>query len=275
MIISAAIISKNRDIFCSNHLPYEVKIDVSKHAHNFLYSLSIQDDDVDLPYIETTNLRYIYKQTDDLYWLLVTKLDSDMLSDINILGKFVCTVMEYGSSETNSTTLTDEQRELFYRHIWRPWDDTSACSFCNCHCNSPERWERELLTRLQFLIGIRDGNVGDTDVIYFNSLIAECWSISAKFSPNWNQIGKKSEFDSETESTCSDNSISSISEEKLIDGCRLKCRLEDLRIELDRLQDPYLRLFAKRDLLIEDCETGPFSTAPSLKALERDEESDF
>lgn len=279
MIVSVAILSKNGNIFCSNHLPYQVKADISKHANNFLYSLSVEDDETELPYIETTTLRYIYKQTEDLYWLLVTKPESDMFTDIHLLGKFVCTIMEYGSSDTNSMTLTDEQRELFYRHIWRPWDEGSQCPFCSCHCNSPGLWEREFDSRLQFLISIRDGHVGEDDINYFTGLIAESWAISAKLSPKWNSDTIADEFTSDSDSVCSNETRNSISEEAVIDGCRLKCRLEDLRLEVVRIQDPYLRLFARRDLLDDTCysQNNQVSSAPTFKELDSDGqcESDF
>lgn len=280
MIISSAIVSKNGDIFCSNFLPCELKSDISRHANNFLYALSIEDDETELPYIETTNLRYIYKQTGDLYWLLVTKIESDMFNDIHLLGKFVCTIMEYGSTETNSTTLTDEQRELFYRHIWRPWDDYTTCPSCNCNSNSisPGLWEREFESRLQYLTRIRDGDVDENEVSYVSGLIAEAWAISAKLSPKWMSPDKHEEF-SDSDSACSDETNNqSISEETLIDGCRMKCRLEDIKIELGRLQDPYLCLFARRDLLIgSSYDDNHIGSAPTFKELECDRkcESEF
>lgn len=275
MILIAAIISKDKKLFCSNYLPHEVKLDISKHADDFIYSLSIQDDDVELPYIETRDLRYIYKQTGDLYWLLVTRPESDMLADINLLGRFVCTIMEYGSSETNSSTLTDEQQDLFYRHIWRPWDDDSHCPLCGSYCSSPIKWERDLEGRLQFLTGIRDGNLDESDVNYFNSLITESWAVSAKFLTKWQYHQKRNDFSSDTDSICSSKSCNSISEESVIEGCRLKCRLEDLRIELARIQDPYLRLFARRDILSGVDQDNPISSAPVLKELELDDQSEF
>lgn len=253
MIVSAAILSKKGDIFSSDNLPHKLLADVSKHAKDFLYAISIQDDEIELPYIETTSVRYIYKQTDDLYWLLVTKPESEMFIDINLLGRFVCTIMEYGSTETNSTTLTDEQRELFYRHIWRPWDG-SNCSVCTCSCNSnsPVVWQREFESRLQFLISIRDGHVDDDDVTYFNRLISEAWVVSTRLSPD--------EFGSDDDSVCSKMSIG---EETLIDCCKFKCRLEDIRLETLRIQDPYLRLFARRDLLVGSHFNYQISSAPS------------
>lgn len=273
MIVSAAIVSENGDMFYSNQLPAELKSDITKHASNFLYSIRFQDEDVELPYIETTNLRYIYKQTGDLYWLLVTRTESDFFTDIHILGKFVCTIMEYGASETTSTTLTQEQRELFFTHIWRPWDEGGRCPFCSCHCNSPDRWEQEFESRLQFLISIRNGDIDDNDANYVKGLVAEAWSLSIKLSPRWNNPAEPDEFISESDSVCSTESRSqSIGEESVIDGCRMKCRLEDIRIELTRIQDPYLRLFAKRDLLIGSTfdQNNQFSSAPSYKEMDSD-----
>lgn len=277
MIISAAIVSEKGDVFCSNFLPCELKSDISKHANNFLYALSIEDGDIELPYIETSDLRYIYKQTGDLYWLLVTKTESEMFNDIHLLGKFVCTIMEYGSTETNSATLTDEQRELFYRHIWRPWDEGAQCPCCNCHCTSPGTWEREFESRLQYLIRTRDGDVDENDSSYFSGLISEAWAISAKLSPKWNSVNRQNDF-SDTDSACSDESKNqSISEETVIDGCRLKCRLEDIRIELGRIQDPYLCLFSRRDLLIGSAYNQDIGSAPTFKELDctRQCDSDF
>lgn len=272
MIVSAAIVSKNGDLFCSDFLPYELRVDISKHANNFLYALKIEGDETEFPYIETTNLRYIYKQTDDLYWLMVTRPESEMFNDINLLGRFVCTIMEYGSSDTNSSTLTDEQRDLFFRHIWRPWDEGSQCPFCAGCCNSPGTWDREFDSRLQFLISIRDGHIDDSDANYFGGLIAEAWQVSSKLIPRWSH--KNHEDSTDTDSVCSTASLSnqSISEEILIDGCRMKCRLEDIRIELSRLQDPYLRLFAKRNLLVGSHfnQNNQISSAPSMNEFDSD-----
>lgn len=272
MIISAAILSKKGDVFCSNYLPTELKNDIKQHASKFLYAISIEDDDIELPYIETTNQRYIYKQSGDLYWLLVTKTESDMFNDIELLGRFVFTILEYGSLETNSTTLTDEQRDLFYRHIWRPWDEGAQCPFCNCHCNSPGVWEREFDNRLQFLMDIRHGRVDEKDANYFNGLIAESWHVSVKISPKWKQGCPSDGPSSESDSFCSsEDDNQSISEETVIYGCRMKCRLEDIRIELLRIQDPYLRLFARRDLLsgsMFDPHNCQISSAPSLRDLD-------
>lgn len=276
MIISAAIVSKAGKVLISDSPPQELKRDISTHARDFLYALSIEDGEIELPYIETSSVRYIYKQTEDLYWLLVTRLESDMFTDIKLLGKFVCTIMEYGSLETNSATLTDEQKDLFYRHIWRPWDEGSQCPFCNCHCGSSELWQREFDSRLAFLINIRDGNIDDKDVNYFGGLINEAWSITARLTPSW----AKSKFRNDSDSLCSSQSDTSISEESLIDGCRMKCRLEDIRLELNRIQDPYLRLFARRDLLNESeyCgNTAQKSSAPMMNQIDSDgqESSDY
>lgn len=274
MIVSAAILSKKGDVFCANYLPTELKNDIRQQATKFLYAISIEDDDVELPYIETTSLRYIYKQSGDLYWLLVTKPESDMFNDIECLGKFVFTILEYGSTETNSSTLTDEQRDLFYRHIWRPWDEGAQCPFCSCHCNSPGVWEREFESRLQFLMDIRHGHVDERDANYFNGLIAESWHVSVRVSPKWNPSGAISDGpSSESDSFCSseDDDNHSISEEAVIYGCRMKCRLEDIRIESIRIQDPYLRLFARRDLLsgsMFDPQNNQISSAPSLRDLD-------
>lgn len=271
MIVSAAIVSEKSELFCSNKLPYELQLDISKHANNFLYSLSLEDSEIELPYIESTDLRYIYKQTGDLYWLLVTKIESDLFNDIRILGKFVCTIMEYGSSETNSSTITDKQRELFYRHIWRPWDEAPYCPFCSGTSMSPEMWWHEFESRLNFLVDLSNGELDDKDVDYFNALMSEAWLISAKLSPKWMLNGHERLSDSE--SVCSDQSRESISEEAVIDGCKLKCQLEDIRIELARIQDPYLRLFAKRNLLLGSSYYNPdkaISSAPTFKELESD-----
>lgn len=273
MIIGAAILTKSGNLFCPDFIPYGLKKDTLEHVSNFLYALSLEGDDIELPYIETTNLRYIYKLTDDLYWLLVTKVESDMFTDINLLGRFVCTIMEYGMSETNSTTLTDEQCQLFYRHILRPWDENDRCSFCCQPCIGPELWQRDFEARLQFINGVRDGQIEDNDVNYFNGLISEAWLISEKLSPRWNASKnhqlRQGDSQSDTDSLCS--SDHSISEETVIECCRLKCRLEDIRIELTRLQDPYLRLFARRDMLVDsDAQNG---TAPTLKDLILNDES--
>lgn len=264
MIISAAIVSRAGDVFYPSDIPHSLKVDISKHARTFLYTLEIEDDDIELPYIETTYQRYVYKQTDDLYWLLVTKTDSNLISDVNLLGKFVCTIMEYGLSETNSTTLTDEQKELFYRHIWRPWDEDPQCPTCGRYNNQAEIWEREFDSRVQFLISIRDGRVDESDVKYFSGLISESWAISAKLSSK-----SKDDLNSETDSVCS-SETRSISEETVIDGCRLACRLEDIRLELKRIQDPYLRLFARRDLLVGSAfnQQTQISSAPSFEELD-------
>lgn len=267
MIVCAVIVSKSGDVFCPDHLPYDIRVDISKHATAFLYAISIEDDDVELPYAETTHLRYVYKQTEDLYWILVTKPESKIQSDVDLLGRFVCTIMEYGSSETNSKTITDEQRDLFYRHIWRPWDEDAQCPTCGRHSNSSELWEREFESRVQFLINIRDGHVDDNDVKYFNGIIAESWNISAKLSSKSKSI--HDQCDSDNDSLCS-SEVRSISEETVIDGCRLACRLEDIRLELKRIQDPYLRLFARRDLLIGSAFNQPnhISSAPSFEELD-------
>lgn len=264
MILSAAIISKAGRIFYADYLPEEVILDISKHANAFLYTLQISDDDVDLPYIETTYVRYTYKQTDDLYWLLVTRPESNLSSDVDLLGRFVCTIMEYGASETNSDTLTDEQRDLFYRHIWRPWDDNPQCPTCGRHNNQTEIWDGEFDIRLQFLKQIRDGHVNYDDVNYFNGLIAESWKISSRLSSKSDSGQNQDGYNSESDSLCS------ISEETVIDGCRLACRLEDIRLEAKRIQDPYLRLFARRDLLKDsnfNLQTQMIS-APSFEELD-------
>lgn len=273
MIVCAAIVSKSGSIFHSSQHPPGLKADLSKHVNNFLYALSIEDDDLELPYIETTDLRYVYKQTDDLYWLMVTKPESDMFNDIHLLGKFVCTILEYGPSETNSDTLMDEQRELFYRHIWRPWDEETHCFFCSSPTCLDELWGREFENRLQFLTSIRDGHINDDDVHYFNGLIAEAWAVSAKLSPKWSSKFNQESYPSDTDSICSEQSRSlSISEETVIDNCRLKCLLQDIVLTLSRLQDPYLRLFARRDLLISSNSEpeNQICSAPSLKEIDAD-----
>ena len=264
MIKSAAIISKAGKILLPSYIPDELKKDIRNHANTFLYTLDIEDDDVELPYLESTYLRYVYKQTDDLFWLLVTGTESNLISDVNLLGKFVCTIMEYGPSDINSSTITEEQKELFYRHIWRPWDEEPQCPTCGRYNNQSEIWEREFDTRVQFIINIRDGHVEEQDVKYFNGLVSESWAISAKLLNR-----AKEDTKSETDSLCS-SETRSISEETVIDGCRLACRLEDIRLELKRLQDPYLRLFARRDLLVGSTFQQPatMSSAPSFDEID-------
>lgn len=259
MIVSCAIISRGGRIFYADFLPQEVKLSVSKEANTFLYALNLEGSELDLPYLETTYLRYVYKQTDDLYWVLVTKNESNLESDVKLLGRFVCTIMEYGQSSTNSDTLTDEQRDLFYRHLWRPWDEAPQCPTCGRYNDQVALWEGEFDSRLQFLIQIRDGHMEQSDVCYFNGLIAESWIVNSSLAKA-DQRG----HDSESDSVCS-SETRSISEETVIDGCRLACRLEDLRTEVRRLQDPYLRLFARRDLLTESTfnPISQISSAPS------------
>lgn len=264
MIISAAIISKEGQLFCPDFIPCEYRSIISKHANSFLYALGIEDDDVELPYIETSHLRYVYKQTENLYWILVTNTDSDLMSDVNLLGKFVCTIMEYGSSETNSDTLTHEQRDLYYRHIWRPWDEDPQCPTCGRY-NITEVWNREFNSRVQYLISMRDGHIDDSDVSYFNALISESWAIREKLYNKSNpKCDQMDDLNSESDSVCS-SETKSISEEIVIDGCRLTCRLEDIRIELKRIQDPYLRLFARRDLLVGSTAIDQACSAPSFE----------
>lgn len=275
MIVSAAILTLKEEVFFANFLPNELRADIQRHVKDFLHAIGRQEDDeVELPYIENSKLRYIYKQSGDLYWLLVTKTDADMFNDIEQLGRFVYTVLEYGSSETNSTTITDEQRDLYYRHIWRPWDEGSQCPLCSCHCNSAAAWERELESRLQFLMDIRHCDIEESDANYFNGLIAESWHVSVKLPSKWSSGSAHDGglSSSECDSLCSsEDDNRSISEEAVIYGCRMKCRLEDIRIELIRMQDPYLRLFARRDLLIGsafDPKNNQVSSAPPMKDLD-------
>lgn len=265
MIITAAIISNEGQLFCPDFIPCEYRSVISKHANLFLYTLGIEDDEIEITYIETTYLRYVYKQTGDLFWILVTCNDSDLMSDVNLLGKFVCTIMEYGSSETNSDTLTHEQRDLYYRHIWRPWDEEPQCPTCGRY-NIAEVWNREFETRVQYLVSIRDGHVDDNDVMYFNALLTESWAIRDKLFNKSNPKCSQDDLNSESDSVCS-SETKSISEEIVIDGCRLTCRLEDIRLELKRLQDPYLRLFARRDLLGGTTFNDQTCSAPSLEDL--------
>lgn len=235
MIVSAAILSKIGDVYISDFLPDEVKKDIRNQVDAFLYTINRDENDPELPYYETTYSRYIFKETEDLYWLLVTKTESDLESDINLLGRFVCTIMAYGTAETTSITLTKEQKDLFYRHIWRAWDVDPQCLTCG-RCNMPANiWEHDFALRVQFLSSLRDGQVEDKDIAYFNDLITESWAISAKLAQD--------------SSKDSDESEVSICEGVLVDGCRLTCLMEDIRITLKRIQDPYMRLFARRDLL--------------------------
>lgn len=266
MIVCAAILSKSGAVFFADFLPQKVKLDISKHANSFLYTLGIEDDDIDLPYVETTYVRYVYKQTDDLYWLLVTKPESNLTKDVNLLGKFVCTIMEYGSPVTDSSSLTDEQRNLYYRHIWRAWDDNAQCSFCGRYNHPAEIWEQEFDARLQFLIRIRDGDVDDKDVEYFNGLISESWLVHTKLTQKSN-AREENNYDFDSDSVCSEESIS---EETVIDGVRLACRFEDIHLAVKRLQDPYLRLFVRRDLLIDSTSSmqTQISSAPSFEELD-------
>lgn len=267
MIISAAILSKEGRLFYSNELPYELESDIRKHAESFLNCLS-EEEDVEITYIEREHVRYIYKETGDLYWLLVTKPDSDLFIDIKILGRFVCTIMEYGlAPETNSETITSEQRDLFYRHVWRPWDDGDECPLCNSSRSSDKLWAIEFEARLQFFISIRDGNVDDSDAEYFNGLMYEAWSASIKLNPKWSRLNRSS---SDSSFIDSDEDAQSICEEALLDGCRLKCFLSRVRLEASTLQDPYMRPFAVRDLLIGSTykSTAQQTSAPTRREID-------
>ena len=235
MIVSAAIVSQSGEVYLADFLPEAVEKDIQDHANSFFFTINRDGNSVELPYIETSYFRYVYKETGDLYWLMVTKTESNLQSDIDLLGKFVCTIMEYGSSETNSNTLTIEQKDLFYRHIWRAWDEIPQCPLCDRYQDQVKTWERDLESRIQFLASIRDGQVNDQDVAYFNELISESWAISAKLAHD--DVGDRG---------CSDDSIS---EAALVDGCRLACLLEDIRLQMKRIEDPYKRLFVRRDIL--------------------------
>lgn len=272
MIISATIVSQNNQVFHSSQVPRDIQKEAEKHAEEFLYARSIEDNEIEFPYIETTHVRYIYKQTDDLFWLLVTDVDSNMFTDIHHLGRLVCAIMEYGASDTNSSTITEEQCDLFYRHLWRPWDEYNECPTCGDRKSTdlPEIWEKEFEDRVSFLLSIRDGHLKDVDVNYFNGLIAESWSISEKLAPKRKPNPNSDDLYQDADSCCSSES-QSISEETVIDGCRLKCRLEDIRLEIRRLQDPYLRLFARRDLLSNtplEFYKAATCTAPSMEELD-------
>lgn len=266
MIIAIALVGQDGHLFLSEFLPEPMKKSIRTHADNFLDALLHEGDDV---YIETSSVRYIYKQTDDLYWLLVTKLESDMSFDIETLGQFVCTIMEYGSSETCTRTLTEQQRDLYYQHLWRPWDEEGECPTCNCHCNSVFVWQREFENRLQLLRSMSDGHISDEDASYVSALIRDAWFVSWKLSPKRTVSEESGIHNSDSASQCSEE-IDEISEDVLIDGCRLKCRLEDIRVELARIQDPYLRMFARRDLLNSSDINRSFEqgTAPSLSFYE-------
>lgn len=235
MIVSAAILSKSREVYIADFIPDDVRKEIQNQADSFLIAVNRENGAEELPYFETTYSRYVFKETGDLYWLMVTKTESDLDSDINLLGRFVCTIMEYGASETTSATLTEEQKNLFYRHIWRAWDENPQCPTCGRYNSQAKIWERDFEGRVQFLASIRDGQVDDQDVAYFNDLISESWAISAKLS-----------HEHTNESVCSNETIS---EEAVVDGCRMACLLDDIRLELKRIQDPYMRLFARRDLL--------------------------
>jgi len=78
---------------------------------------------------------------------MVTKIESNVDPDIDLLGKFFCTIMEFGSSETNSNTLTIEQKDLFYIHIWRAWDKNPQSHLCGRYQDQVKTWERDLESR--------------------------------------------------------------------------------------------------------------------------------
>ena len=235
MLISAAILANNGELFLPDFLPEDVNKEIQSQADAFTFALKRDETDVELPYYETTYSRYVFRETGDLYWFMVTNTESDLHSDINLLGKLVCTIMEYCPTETSSSSLTNEQINLFYRHIWRVWDRDSDCSQCGTRKSQSKIWDHEFERRVKFLASIRDGQVDEHDVDYFNHLIAESWTINSKLTA-----------DRSNESVCSNDTIS---EEALVDNCRLTCLLEDIRLELDRIQDPYMRLFARRNLL--------------------------
>lgn len=172
-------------------------------------------------------------------------------------------------SQRQTVSHSPPSRDLFYRHIWRPWDDCYRCTFCGCQCHALDHLELE--NRLDFLLSIRDGHVEDSDVHYFNGLIAESWQIALKLTVKKSATVDHSSFSSDSGSTSEDGLDESIGEETLIDNVRLKCLAEDMRIALSRLQDPYLRLFARKDLLVGiNHEQNHVSSAPTLKELNMD-----
>lgn len=271
MNIAAAIVSEKGEILFPKQMHCWFKDKVSKHVKNFLNLMNSEDDSTTLTYVESKDVRYIYKQTEDLYWILVTRIESDLFADIHIMGKFVETVVECGSIETNSHSISDYQRELFYRHIWHPWD--GECQFCGFHLSQrsteSEFWVGKFELRLQFFIEVTNNEVPASDVDYYNILIEEAWVVAAQLDTYGGNDAIKFDDEDFDRISCAE----SIDEERLIDCCRLKCRLEDIQLEVKRIEDPYLRLFARRDL-IQDCttinldQTLQIGSAPTFEQVE-------
>lgn len=130
-------------------------------------------------------------------------------------------------------------------------------------------WQKEFDSQLELIRSMSDGHITDEDANYASALIREAWFVSWKMSPKMTVSEESGLHNSDSASQYSQE-CDEISEDILIDGCRLKCRLEDIRLELGRMQDPYLRMFARRDLLDPSDINRSFEegTAPTMSFYE-------
>lgn len=235
MILAAALVAQDGRLFYLKYMHDSLKAKISFYGKDFLKLLSAEPEITEITYIETKDYRYVYKQTEDLYWLLATRVESDLFDDIYLMGKLVSTIVDCGPSETTSYSLSEYQKELFYHHAWHPWDGAGPSGYSSL-LTEPETWTLKFEQRVQFLIDVTNEHIHESDITYYNCLVEEAWSIEA-------QVDKIANATSNTDE---------IDEIDLIEGCRLKCRLEQIRVTINRIQDPYLRLFACRDLMQEN-----------------------
>lgn len=129
----------------------------------------------------------------------------------------------------------NHQLKLLYKILWRPWDECPRCDKCDMVRDVSDYYADVAKSRAQLLIDINRGLIDLDDRSYIQDLLGEAWRV---------QIELEGILEDENEVT-----EDSIDEQRLIECCRLKVRLEDIQIELNRLEDPYLRMFAKRDLI--------------------------
>lgn len=141
--------------------------------------------------------------------------------------------------EFSVTAQVVEHVRFFLKHLWRPWDDVIESNSCNLPFA-----QNHLPRRIRFHFDKLNGQVSPVVVERVHFLINESKAIRSEFDRLDRKVNQPIEAgDSEV------NEEKYADDTDLYEYLRLKMKLEDYALEMQRLEDPNLRLVILLDRL--------------------------
>lgn len=214
-----------RALWRTNHsnglsIKYDFEVEVMDVLHNSLEAIAVV-----LSLISPKETELTAEQFDEK-----EKLLKEMkIVNIPLIQLYVISDDDIYEQYLRSAQIIEEIR-FFYTHLWRPWDELA-----NNDCARNEIFvDSKLQPRLELLFDMKDKTIPQSTINKINNMLSESWIIKNKIdSINISNNGTENNDNEEY-----------INENDLLEGLRLKLRLDDIEREMKLLEDKHMRIIA-------------------------------